>query len=209
MIELRALRKNFGHEEVIDGLSFTFEAKTCTGLVGPPNSGLSTLMRLIAGYLVPTDGQVLINGKDAIRDRQQLCQILAYLPEQFHLPPNLSVREFLTLCARLRQLPKPENQAKNLCEELALRDIWNMSLVQLSPSLKRLVAIAQTLLHKPLLLVLDEPFFVLDSWQRPRALQWITERAATTTCIISSHHIEELHPVCPQLLLIHQGRLLR
>ena len=209
MIELRELHKDFGSHPVINGISTSIKAGSWTGILAPPRAGLSTLMRLMAGYLAPSQGQVLIHAQDPTQSSQALSQIISYVPAQFSLPPNLNVGEFIRLSGALRRMPNPQKIAEQLCSELGLEDLWPHKINHLNASLQKLVSLAQSLLQHPQLLLLDETLSHLDSWQRSRALQWLKSRASQTTCIIGSHCVEDLSPHCQSILLLHQGRLIQ
>jgi ABC-2 type transport system ATP-binding protein len=209
VIEIQNLRKDFAHDEIIKELNLAIHPGETLGLWGRPKTGLTTLMRLIAGILTPTTGRVLIDDRHAVIDRAYVTQVLAYVPEQLALPSGMRVRDILHFAASLRGMRNPRHVAQSLNEKLQLEDCWDLRFAHLPPSLQKLVCVAQALLHEPKILLLDEPMQPRDSWQKHRLMQWLKDQAPFAIRIISSHDLEDLTPLCNRILAWHEGHLVR
>jgi ABC-2 type transport system ATP-binding protein len=209
VIEIQDLRKDFAHDEIIRQLNLAIHPGETLGLWGRPKSGISTLMDLIAGILTPTTGRVLIDDRNAVVDRTYVAKVLAYVPERLALPAGMRVRDIVHFAASLRGLPNPRYVANHINEKLGLEDCWDLRFGHLPPSLKKLVCVAQALVHEPKILVLDEPLQASDSWQKHRFMDWLKNPLPFAIRIISSHAVEDLIPLCQRILMLHDGQIVR
>jgi ABC-2 type transport system ATP-binding protein len=209
VIEIQDLRKDFAHDEIIKELNLAIHPGETLGLWGRPKTGLTTLMRLIAGILTPTTGRVLIDDRHAVVDRAYVTKVLSYVPEKLALPSGMRVRDILHFAASLHGLQNPRQVAQSLNEKLELEDCWDLRFGHLPPSLQKLVCVAQALIHDPKILLLDEPLQPRDSWQRHRLMKWLKDPAPYVIRIISSHVLEDLTPLCSRILALHEGRLVQ
>ncbi len=209
MIEIQDLRKDFAHDEIIKELNLAIHPGETLGLWGRPKTGLTTLMRLIAGILTPTTGRVLIDDRHAVVDRTYVTKVLSYVPEKLALPSGMRVRDILHFAASLRGLPNPRYAAQSFNEKFELDDCWDLRFGHLPPSLQKLLCVAQALIHEPKIILLDEPMQPRDSWQKQRLMQWLKDPAPYAIRIISSHVLEDLIPLCSRILTLHEGRVIR
>jgi len=209
VIEIQDLRKDFAHDEIIKELNLAIHPGETLGLWGRPKSGLTTLMSLIAGILTPTTGRVLIDDRHTVVDRSYVTKVLSYVPENLALPPAMRVRDILHFAASLRNMADPRQTALAFGEKMGLHDCWDLRFGYLPDSLKRLICLAQALIHEPNILLIDEPFYLRDSWQKQRLTHWLKDPAPHGIRIFSSHVLEDLTPLCTRILVLHQGRILR
>ncbi len=209
MIEIQELRKDFAHDEIIKELSLDIHPGETLGIWGAPRSGLTTFMRLIAGFLTPTTGRVLIDERDASIDRAYISQVLSYVPEKLTLPAAMRVSDIIRFAANMRHMKKASHIADQLREKLELEDCWNLRLGHLPNSMQRLVSMAQALVHQPRILLLDDPLHDRDSWQKQRLYSWLADAEPFAIRVVSSHSLEDLIPLCQSVLFFQRGRLIR
>ncbi len=207
MLELDRLSRRFGDTVALDRLSFTVEPGSIFGFVGPNGAGKTTAMRIVLGVLAPDDGQVRWRGRpvDAATRRR-----FGYMPEERGLYPKMPVHRQLTTLARMHELPEPEaaGAARELLEELGLGERSGDRVEALSLGNQQRVQLAAALVHRPELLVLDEPFSGLDPVGvdvLAGVLQRRTEAGATV--VFSSHQLELVERLCSGVAIISRGRL--
>jgi len=183
------------------------------GLLGPNGAGKTTLMRIIAGLLRPTEGDISIFGND-IRSRQgkqAIKQSLGYLPQDIGLYPNLSAREFLDYIGILKGITDGrarKYQVDELLEMVRLTDTGKRKLKQFSGGMKQRVGIAQAMMGNPKLLIVDEPTVGLDPEERVRIRNIMSDMAMRCTVILSTHVIEDIGHSCSDLAIINKGEVL-
>lgn len=213
MIEITNLTKTYpGHVHALRGIDLTIGTGVF-GLVGPNGAGKTTLMRILAGLLRPTTGQVNVCGYDmtTARGKQAAKAILGYLPQELGLYPNLTGAEFLDYVAILKGITDSNSRRKQIAELLdvvRLADVANRQTKTYSGGMKRRIGIAQALLGKPQLLIVDEPTTGLDPEERVRLRNVLTDIARYGTVILSTHIIEDINQSCNDLAVINQGRVL-
>jgi ABC-2 type transport system ATP-binding protein len=180
------------------------------GLLGPNGAGKTTCLRLLSGCLAPTTGRIEILGIDLTRRPIAAKRHLGYLPERPPLYPELRVDEYLRHCARLHRVPRAEiaaavDAAKQRC---GLGEVGRMLIAKLSKGFRQRLGIAQAILHRPRLVILDEPTEGLDPLQMRETRALIRELSRECGIILSSHLLSEVQAVCDRALVLHQGRLL-
>lgn len=213
MIEITHLTKTYpGHGLALRGVTLKI-GPGMFGLVGPNGAGKTSLMRILAGLIQPTSGQVLIFGHDMTRTEGQMAvkAQLGYLPQELGLYPNLTAFEFLDYMARLKGLTQSASRRQQVAEALAqvrLTEVAHRRLKTYSGGMKRRVGIAQALLGQPRLVIVDEPTVGLDPEERVRLRNLLSDLASRCTVILSTHIIEDIGQSCHALAVMGQGQVL-
>lgn len=209
LIEARGLSRRYGPRAVVSGLNLTLRKGEILGLLGQNGAGKSTTMKMLAGVLAPSAGSVTIAGASLATEPKRAKRNLGYLPEQPPVYPELTVHEYLHYCAGLHDVPAPERkeavaQAMRSCNlgEVAQRLIGN-----LSKGFQQRVGIAQAIVHRPAVVILDEPTVGLDPIQIREIRALIKELGEQHGVILSSHILPEIQAVCGRAMIINKGRL--
>jgi len=210
MIEVSHLTKRYGQFTAVDDLSFKVEDGTILGFLGPNGAGKTTTMRLLAGFLTPTQGQVSVNGHDVVEDSFAARREIGYLPEGAPSYGEMTVRDFLAFIADVRGLTGARRQQRMdyVIEHLHLAPVLNKTIDTLSKGFKRRVGVAQAIIHDPAVLIMDEPTDGLDPNQKHEVRRLIKVMAPGKIIIVSTHILEEVHAVCSRAMIIAAGRLL-
>jgi ABC-2 type transport system ATP-binding protein len=209
MIEVRNLTKSYGAVQALRGVSFDLQAGEIVGLLGPNGAGKTTTIKILTGYLQPDSGQVTIDGFDVVTETRQVQQRLGYLPESAPLYSELSVQRYLALMADLREIPADEQVARiseavyatNLSQHLT-RPIG-----ELSKGFRQRVGLAQAILHRPKLLILDEPTIGLDPTQILDIRRLIQRLARHSTILFSTHILSEVEAICDRAIIVLNGEI--
>ena len=209
MIQVSHLTKYYGDLLAVDDLSFEIQDGHVYGFLGPNGAGKSTTMNIMTGCLSPTSGTVKIGGFDILEQPEQAKRLIGYLPEQPPLYPNETPQEYLTFVGEAKGL-----RGKALREEIdhaaaraGIEEVRGRLIRNLSKGYRQRVGIAQALLGKPQVIILDEPTVGLDPIQIIEIRDLIKELGQTHTVILSSHILSEVQAVCEQVLIIAKGRL--
>jgi ABC-2 type transport system ATP-binding protein len=210
MIEALALRKRYGPLAAVDGISFKVEPGEVLGFLGPNGAGKSTTMRMIAGFLVPTEGTARVCGHDVQSDSLAARRRLGYLPEGAPGYGEMTPAGFLGFIADLRGLRGDARKQRLgfVRKRLALDGVWEQTIETLSKGFRRRVGLAAAILHDPAALILDEPTDGLDPNQKHEVRGLIAELAGDRTILLSTHILEEVEAVCTRAIIIAGGRLL-
>lgn len=212
MLELRHLSKRFGASLVVDDVSFVARAGEITGYLGPNGSGKSTTIKMIAGLLEPTAGDVLFDGTPLGHDPMAWRRHLGYVPEEPHLYAHLSALEYLMMIAELRDLPAAATaeRAGAMLQLLGLelRDVRYVPLTAYSKGMRQKVLLVAALLHDPSLVLLDEPFSGLDVGAALVLRSLIQELAQRGKVVLfSSHELDTVERVSSHVVILHRGRV--
>ncbi|MBT2486425.1 MULTISPECIES: ABC transporter ATP-binding protein [unclassified Microbacterium] len=209
-VQLRGLSKRFGDHVAVDGIDLTVPPGTFFGIVGPNGAGKSTTLSMIAGLLSPDAGSVKVAGHDAATDRDRVLSELGIMMEGLSLPERLTGAELLEYTARLRRIGDdwPE-RAADLLEVLELDRAPSTLIVDYSTGMRKKIGLAVALLHRPSVLVLDEPFEAIDPVSA-RAIEGLLEQfvAGGGTVLLSSHLMDVVERTCERVALIKDGRIL-
>jgi ABC-2 type transport system ATP-binding protein len=210
LIEIKHLVKHFGPIEAVRGISFTVDRGEVLGFLGPNGAGKSTTMKMIAGFLTPTDGTAVICGHDVIQAPIAAKKCLGYLPEGAPAYPDMTCRAFLDFIAQIRGFHGEEKRRRIAAavERVDLGGVLLQPIETLSKGFKRRVGLAQALLHDPEVLILDEPTDGLDPNQKHQVRTLIQSMAKDKAIIISTHILEEVDAVCTRAMVIAKGRVL-
>ena len=210
MLEVRALTKKYRNIAVVDGVSFTVPRGAVTGYLGPNGSGKSTTVKMLAGLIPASAGQILWDGDDIRHDLIAFKRRLGYVPEEAYVYPHLTGLEHLELIGRLRQLPEPAVQRKagELLRLLWLHEHRHSPISSYSKGMKQRVLIAGALLHNPDLLIFDEPLSGLDIASALLLHEIIGELGRQgKTIMYISHVLEITEKVCSRVIMLYQGRV--
>jgi len=208
MLTVQHLRKRYGALTAVRDLSFEVRPGEVFGLLGPNGSGKSTTVKVLAGLLTPTDGRVLLDGRDVLADLLAYKSTLGYVPEEPHLYTYLTGPEYLQLVGRLRQIPDDRVAAKidRFLDLLGLWDDRYQTLSQYSKGMRQKILIAAAVLHNPRVVILDEPFSGLDV-TAARVLKAFVRALADHGKIVvfSSHVLEVVEQVCSRVVILKDG----
>lgn len=209
MIVVEDLTKKYGDHTAVDHLSFRVEKGKIYGFLGPNGAGKSTTMNMITGYLAPTAGKVLIDGKDVQRDPEEAKKLVGYLPEMPPLYLDMTVEEYLSFVAQLKKVPSKERKAQieKVMEMVGVTDMKGRLIKNLSKGYKQRVGLAQAILGDPEVLILDEPSVGLDPKQIIEMRELIKKLGEEHTIILSSHILSEVSAVCDHVMIIAHGKM--
>jgi ABC-2 type transport system ATP-binding protein len=210
MLELRHVSKRFSGSLAVDDVSFCARAGEVTGYLGPNGSGKSTTVKMVAGLIDTTAGEILFNGHPIQRDLIAWKQRMGYVPEEPHLYAHLSGLEYLIMVGQLRDLPpRPmADRIDGLLRLLALHDARHVTVAAYSKGMRQKVLLAAALLHNPDLLLLDEPFSGLDVGSALVLRSLIQELAGRGKVVLfSSHELETVERVCSHVVILHRGKV--
>lgn len=209
MLEVHALSRRYDDYVAVKPVSFTIHSGEIVGLLGHNGAGKTTLMKMLSGYLEPHSGSVRLDQTDLATSAKHLQRQLGYLPENLPVYQDLLVADYLDYAASLKGL-EGENKAQEIKRVMQATDISAKALQKvstLSRGYKQRVGVAQALLGRPRLLILDEPTNGLDPTQTLQMRQLIKEIARDATVILSTHIMQEVTALCDRVLLLNQGEL--
>ena len=209
MIEVEGLVRRFGPLTAVDGVTFQVAKGEVLGFLGPNGAGKSTTMKMIAGFLTPTAGQVRVCGFDVVEAPLKAKAVIGYLPEGAPAYPDMTPAGFLKFCAQVRGLKgaAARERIAQAVETVAIGDVLDQSIETLSKGYKRRVGLAQAILHDPPVLILDEPTDGLDPNQKHEVRLLIANMAREKVIIISTHILEEVDAVCTRAMIIDKGHV--
>lgn len=209
MLTVSQLKRAYGDFVAADAVSFSIAKGEIVGLLGHNGAGKTTVMKMLSGYLEPSAGEIVLDGQSLARHLKTLQQKIGYLPESLPVYPEMSVADYLDYAAELKGLRGVEKQ-REVKRVIQATDIANKLLASintLSRGYKQRVGVAQALLGKPALLILDEPTNGLDPQQTQQMRELIREIAKDATVILSTHIMQEVDALCDRVLMMRAGRL--
>ena len=209
LIRLDGLTKRFGELLAVDAVSLSVEAGQVLGFLGPNGAGKTTTMRMIAGFMEPTAGSASVCGHDVIDDPVGVRRNIGFLPEGAPTYGDMTARSYLEFIAEIRGFDGGEKRrrVRRIVEMVALGGVLHQRIETLSKGYKRRVGLAQSLLHDPPVLILDEPTDGLDPNQKRHVRDLIREMSAEKAIVISTHILEEVDAVCDRAVVIAKGSL--
>ena len=211
MLKIENLHKIYGKYHALSGLDMTVKEGAFYGFVGPNGAGKTTAIKIMTGLLQAEEGSVLINGKDALADPDQLKSCIGYVPDFFGVYDNLTVGEYMSFFASCYQLDGlvARKRYTALLEQVGLEDKLDFYVDGLSRGMKQRLCLARALIHDPQILILDEPTSGLDPRTRVEFKEILEDlKFAGKTILISSHVLSELSQLCTDIGILDQGRLL-
>ena len=210
MIELRNVEKIFGETRAVDGLSFTIERGEVFGLLGKNGAGKTTTIKMITLQLKPTAGEIFFEGQPVRGNELAVKNLLGLVPQHLNFDRDLTVEENLELHARLHHLPKLERRTRiaELLKFVELEKVRGANVGELSGGMKRRLLIIRALIHRPKILLLDEPTVALDPQVRRKIWELIKIlKTRGITIVLTTHYIEEAEHLCDRVAILNRGKL--
>ena len=209
MINVKNLTKRYVNINAVDNITFNVEENETVGLLGPNGAGKTTTMRILTCFMPATAGTATVAGFDVFTDSLNVRQQIGYLPENVPLYLDMRVNEYLMFRAKLKNIPRRERRKKiDYCLELTgTSDVQNQITGTLSKGYKQRVGLADTLIHEPKILILDEPTIGLDPNQIMQIRQVIRELGEKHTVLLSTHILPEVEMVCDRIMIIDKGKI--
>jgi ABC-2 type transport system ATP-binding protein len=209
MIEVQNLTKRYPTQVAVEDVSFSVREGEIVGFLGPNGAGKTTTMRVLTGFLPPTAGTARIAGHDIVTQSRRARSRLGYLPESAALYPEMRVREYLAFRARLEEVPAREVHARvdEVVEACLLAEVANRKIENLSKGYRQRTALAGALVHRPPVLILDEPTVGLDPTQIIKIREMIRTLGRERAVLLSTHILPEVDAVCDRVLIIDRGRI--
>ena len=210
MIEVKNVTKKYGKAVAVEDISFSINDGEIVGLLGPNGAGKSTTMNILTGYIEQTSGEVTIEGYNTLKKPKKAKMQIGYMPEGVPLYPELTVKEFVTYMAELKQVDRKVRKEKveKVIEQTGLKDVENKLTRNLSRGYKQRVSMAGALVGEPKILILDEPTVGLDPKQITEIRSLIKELGKTHTIILSSHILSEVSQICNKVIIINKGKII-
>ena len=209
MIRVENLTKYYGNRLAVDNISFNVEKGEVVGFLGPNAAGKTTTMRILTGFLAPTRGDVWVAGYNVLSHSLEARQHIGYFPEVIPLYTDMTIRSYLDFSASLRGLDK--NRIKTRIEEVVdichLEEYIDVLIGKLSKGFRQRVGVAQTIIHEPEVLILDEPTIGIDPIQVAMTRQLIKELGKERTVLLSTHILPEVSMTCERVIIINEGRI--
>lgn len=206
MIEVSHVSRNFGTFRAVNDVSFSIPTGQIIGLLGPNGAGKTTTMRMITGFLKPSEGTIKINGIDIASSPVESKKKIGYMPESAPLYGEMIVEDYLKYVAQIHG-ENPEERIPQLCQECGLKEIMDKNISELSRGNRQRVALAHALMANPEILILDEPTSGLDPNQVEDVRNIIREIGKTRTVIVSTHILSEVETICSRAIIISGGKL--
>jgi ABC-2 type transport system ATP-binding protein len=207
MIQVNGLTKDYGVRRAIDNLSFDAEQGEIVGFLGPNGAGKTTTMRILTGYMPPSEGTATVAGYDIIDESLEVRKRVGYLPETVPLYNDMTALEYLKFMAELRRIPDPEERAYETLESVNLEERVNSYIGTFSKGMRQRIGLAQALIHRPEVLILDEPTIGLDPAQVVEIRNVIREIGKDRTVLLSTHILSEAQQMCDRVLIINKGKI--
>ncbi|HNO32245.1 MAG TPA: ATP-binding cassette domain-containing protein [Anaerolineales bacterium] len=207
MIKVSGLTKDYGARRAINNLNFDAQQGEIVGFLGPNGAGKTTTMRILTGYMPPTDGEAIVAGYDVVEESLEVRKRVGYLPETVPLYTDMVVFDYLKYMGELRHIPNVDDRVDEVLDMVGLIDRANGYIGNLSKGMRQRVGLAQALLHRPEVLILDEPTIGLDPGQVVEVRGLIREIGKERTVLLSTHLLYEAQNLCDRVLIINKGRI--
>jgi ABC-2 type transport system ATP-binding protein len=207
MIQVNELTKDYGPRRALHGLTFEAQQGEILGFLGPNGAGKTTTMRILTGYLPPTSGGAIVAGYDIVSESIQVRSRVGYLPETVPLYNEMVVFDYLRFMADLRHVPDADERVGEALELVGMLDRATGYIGNLSKGMRQRIGLAQALLHRPEVLILDEPTIGLDPGQVVEVRNTIREIGKQRTVLLSTHILSEAQQLCDRVLIINKGQI--
>jgi ABC-2 type transport system ATP-binding protein len=207
MISVEDLWKSYDAVEALRGVNFNIGSGEIVGLLGPNGAGKTTIMKILTGYLQPDRGEVEVDGLDVLKEPRSAQARIGYLPENAPLYPEPLVQDYLRMIADLRQIPEDEvrDRIAQAVFATGLETQLTRPIGHLSKGLRQRVGLAQAILHRPKIMILDEPTIGLDPTQVVEVRKLIRDLAADSTVLFSTHILSEVEALCDRVIILING----
>lgn len=206
-IEVKNITKTYGSQKALDQVSFSIKSGEIVGFLGPNGAGKSTMMRILTTYMNPNQGDAWVNGNHIATQQKEVQQSLGYLPENNPLYLDMYVKEYLEFSASIYKITETKSRIDQVIEETGLSSHAQKKISELSKGYKQRVGLANALLHRPKVLILDEPTTGLDPNQLVDIRQLIRKVGETTTILLSTHIMQEVEAMCDRVIIINKGKI--
>jgi gliding motility-associated transport system ATP-binding protein len=209
VIEVQHITKRYGNVTAVDDVSFRVERGEILGFLGPNGAGKTTTMRILTGYMPPSEGRAMVAGYDVFNDAIAAKRRTGYLPETPPLYPDMTALEYLDFVARIKGVPSRERKQRvaAVMERTRISDVAHRHCGKLSKGYRQRVGLAQALIHNPDVLILDEPTAGLDPKQIIETRELIRSLAGNHTIVLSTHILPEVAQTCDRVVIINKGRV--
>jgi len=207
MIKVSGLTKDYGARRAVHNLSFDAQQGEVVGFLGPNGAGKTTTMRILTGYMPPTDGEAIVAGYDVVEESLEVRKRVGYLPETVPLYTEMAVFDYLKFMGELRHIPNVDDRVDEVLDMVGMIERATGYIGNLSKGMRQRVGLAQALLHRPEVLILDEPTIGLDPSQVVEVRELIREIGKERTVLLSTHLLHEAQNLCDRVLIINKGKI--
>ncbi len=210
-LDLRGVKKSYPGVMALDGIDLKVKVGSVHGFIGPNGAGKSTTMKIIAGLIPPSEGEILVNGKDALKNPEYISSTIGLLPETPPLYLNMRVKEYLEFCQSINMadLDFPQEHLQKMIKRCGLLEVKDRLISNLSRGYKQRVAMAQALVYGAKIIILDEPTVGLDPNAISEVRDLIRELRKDHTILLSSHQLYEVAKVCDEVTIIDKGKIIK
>ncbi|HUI90244.1 MAG TPA: ABC transporter ATP-binding protein [Anaerolineales bacterium] len=207
MIRVENLTKDYGSRRAVSNLNFEAGQGEVVGFLGPNGAGKTTTMRILTGYMPPTDGTATVAGYDIVSESLEVRKRVGYLPETVPLYTDMTALDYLEFMAELRHIPNSAKHAHEALKMVGLENRAESYIGSLSKGMRQRVGLAQALIHQPEVLILDEPTIGLDPAQVVEVRNVIRDIGKQRTVLLSTHILSEAQQICDRVLIINKGKI--
>lgn len=209
MIQVEGLSKKYARHVAVNNISFNVEKGDIVGFLGPNGAGKTTTMRILTCFMPPTEGKASVAGFDVFEQPLEVKKRIGYLPETPPVYPEMTVRDYLTFVAKIKNMPSGDvkRRTEEVMERCSVADVREKLISKLSKGYRQRVGLAQAIIHNPDVLILDEPTSGLDPKQILETRELIKNLAGEHTIILSTHILPEVEAICQKVIIINKGRV--
>ena len=207
MIQVEGLTKRFGERTAIRALTFRANKGEIVGFLGPNGAGKTTTMRILTGFMPPSEGKAVVAGYDVLTESLEVRKRVGYLPENVPLYPEMTVVQYLDFMAELRHIPSREDRVDEVMETVHIEHRAESFVGNLSKGLRQRVGLAQALLHRPEVLIMDEPMDGFDPQEQVEVKKLLREIGREQTVMLSTHILAHAQELCNRVIIINDGQI--
>jgi ABC-2 type transport system ATP-binding protein len=207
MIEVEHLTKRYGTFTAVSDITFKAEPGEILGFLGPNGAGKTTTLRILCGYMPPTEGKAKVAGYDVFEQSIDVRRHVGYMPETVPLYPDMTVQGYVRYIAELRAVPEPESRVDDVLEVVGMSERRHSLIRNISKGMRQRVGLAQALVHDPEVLILDEPTIGLDPLQTLEVRELVRNLGQGHTVMFSTHILSEAEQVCDRVIIIDRGQI--
>ena len=204
---VNTLCKNYGYQMAVNEVSFQLKPGEIVGFLGPNGAGKSTTLKMLAGFLEADKGSIVLNGEMLNQNASAVKKQIGYLPESNALYQDLYVKEYLQFLTSVHSITNAAELIQSVIEKTGLSQMQNKKIAALSKGYKQRLGIAAAIIHKPKLILLDEPTAGLDPNQLIEIRALIQSLSKATMILFSTHFLQGVTAICDRVLVLHQGKL--